>query len=123
METVSDNKGGRGRPPKYEKRVSGYLEEFVRYESDPVRGIGQQPGFTVRQQQNIIMAERAADRISREWEGGGEWAIPRTVLTELGRIEDDALFDGAVSWYFQHGHNFRAHDAAKVIRRNRLARP
>ncbi|MDP9486797.1 MAG: hypothetical protein M3Q49_13620 [Actinomycetota bacterium] len=49
--------------------------------------------------------------------------IPQRVLTELGRIEDDSLFWEAADWYAEHGlESFSAAEAAKVIRRNRLAR-
>ncbi len=58
----------------------------------------------------------------RGWLGldGGASDLPQRVLTELGRIEDMELFWVAVDWYAEHGSNFNAHDAAKIIRRERL---
>jgi hypothetical protein len=126
------------------------LEEFVRYESDPVRGVGQHPEHSVRQQQNIILAERAADRLKRFAEDmpeehfgcdDGVWHAltprayltlegtdtpPQRVLTELGRclqVSED-LYWRMVDWYaeniFEHPHRVRSEDVAKAIRQYRL---
>jgi hypothetical protein len=123
METVSDNSRGRGRPRKYEHDPTdtAWLREYVRYESDPVRGVtGERSSTTTRHQQNIILAQRALDRIGEdEPYSGAAYDIPQTVRTELGRIEDPDLFQEAVLWYFTYGHNFRVHDAAKIVRDNR----
>jgi hypothetical protein len=136
-ETVSDNRGsmtqqqrGRGRPRKYGRATyrdggeSGYLQEFEDYEADPVRGIGVQEVWTIRQQQNIILAERARDRIEADEDAYESWIDPtmgyldwpQTVLTELGRIEDDETFSKAAAYYHRTKHTSTAHQAAKSIR-------
>jgi hypothetical protein len=152
METVSDNSRGRGRPRKYAKtREPGYLDEFVRYESDPTRGIVEKFGHSMRQQQNIIMAERAADYfreyyesgrgvLSRTAEGISEETtdrydvagfiteatldIPQRVLTELGRFlpDDEEALWRAVLWYARYPWRLRAQDGARCIRELRLGR-
>jgi|SRR5215208_2983900 len=151
METVSENnKRKRGRPRKYERGGSSYLEEFERYESDPVRGIAENNINTMRQQQNIILAERAADRLKRFAEDmpeehfgceDGVWrpltpracltlegtdTPPQRVLTELGRcleVSED-LYWRMVDWYaenvFEYPYRLRAEDVAKAIRQFRL---
>jgi hypothetical protein len=130
METVSDNEGrSRGRPRKYPRDDTGYLEEFVRYTNNP--GYGEKILWSRRQQQNIVHAERAQRRLEEFAseagsehisdsptfvEGvtprgefalgvsGGGWYPPQRVMTELGRIlegseADEALFWRAVDWY------------------------
>lgn len=123
METVSENnKRKRGRPRKYGEPESGFLEEFVRYESDPVRGISERLDFSVRQQQNIIHAERAKDHVNEHFPEYGEWfiGVPQRVMTELGRcLPDEELFRKALEWYFEHGWERTAAVAAKVIRDHR----
>jgi hypothetical protein len=155
METVSENnkgnKGKRGRPRKY-ARAGGDLEEFGRYESDPTRGITEKMFFTTRQQQNIILAERAKDRLRRFAEDmpeghfaleDGVWTCltprawltadgaddpPQRVLTELGRCLElsEDLYWGALDWYAGEVHESpyrrRAEDVAKVIRAVRLGK-
>ncbi len=143
METVSENR--RGRPRKLsEEELRG--AEVTDYQ------VGMAGGHTVdvytrRARQNRAYALRAARKLEafveespsehyayedncvtpttpRGWllcEGGPR--IPQRVLTELGRIEDDSLFWEAADWYAEHGlESFSAAQAAKVIRRNRLAR-
>ncbi len=121
METVSEN--NRGRPRKY-GRGKFYLAELEKYAGDPCRGINSEKWrWTERQQQNVVLAERAKDRIESRDESwldpdlvsGRHW--PQSVLTQLGRLEDVDHFWLAATWYYEHGHHLRAHDAAKAIRR------
>ncbi len=142
METVSENR--RGRPRKLsEEELRGAAETDLYIE---MAGGHVSPGWTRRAQQNRFYALRAARKLEafveespsehyayedncvtpttpRGWllcEGGPR--IPQRVLTELGRIEDDSLFWEAADWYAEHGlESFSAAEAAKVIRRNRLA--
>jgi hypothetical protein len=129
METVSENNERRGRPRKYEVRKGDtYLDEFLRYESDPRRGINEKVIFTTRQQQNIILAERATDRIQETREDMLDSDllsyIPQRVLTELGRIEDEAFFRRVLGWYLDEwGIRYRdATRTSKLIRDLRLGR-
>ncbi len=143
METVSENR--RGRPRKLseeELREAEGTDLQVDMAGGHVGNI-----YTRRARQNRVYALRAARKLKafveelpsehyayedncvtpttpRGWllcEGGP--CIPQRVLTELGRIEDDSLFWEAADWYAEHGlESFSAAQAAKVIRRNRLAR-
>ncbi len=144
METVSENRRGRPRKLSEEELRETQGSDFV------IGMAGGHTGdiFTQRAKQNRVYALRAARKLEAffeempgehyaEDEDGcivattpragmlceGSPSIPQRVLTELGRIEDDSLFWEAADWYAEHGlESFSAAEAAKVIRRNRLAR-
>jgi hypothetical protein len=148
METVSENNRGRGRPRKYERDQHGYLPEFDRYESQPERGITEKYPSSRRQQQNVILAERARDfftdahfEADREDEDtdryqfglwlympeashAGSYDIPQRVMTELGRLLSDGRSEDAwkaAAWFYR----YRATPAAraqKIIRDFRLGK-
>jgi hypothetical protein len=125
----------------YEREPGSYLAEFVRYESDPARGIGNKRVFTVRQQQNIVLAERALDYMetyihntAQEDEDGrfkavwwvvemGENHPPQRVFTELGRFLPDREEDfwRAFDWWYKY-RGTPATKAAKWIRDFRLGK-
>jgi hypothetical protein len=51
----------------------------------------------------------------------GELKVPESVLTELGRIEDEETFWSAAEWYLERGRKTSATDAASTIRARRFA--
>jgi hypothetical protein len=153
METVSENNKRRrfrprGRPRKYEGD-RWRLEEFERYESDPRRGIGVYEIHGVRQQQNIILAERVGDYLEHYYESSegvlstdsdgipSETTerydiashmsevghdVPQRVMTELGRhlADDEESFWRALLWYLDYPRRLRAESAARIMREFRL---
>jgi len=148
METVSENSKGRGRPRKYERdRYGYYLTEFDRYEADMTRGISEKYIGSVRQQQNVVLAERAKDFFSEAYfevspeDEDTDWYrfllmmempeafadnphIPQRVMTELGRLLSDGRTEDAWSgaeWFYRYRAT-KAHIAQKIIRDFRLGR-
>ncbi len=132
MATVTDNSGKRrGRPRKWERDEYGTVKDYWEGAGDDVELRDRHLVYSRRQEQNIVLAFRARDRIEHAAEHapegserqelgtdyqGGLADIPRTVLTELGRIEDDGAFWQAVFWYTEQKDGLRAHDAARMIR-------
>ena len=132
METVSENNRERGRPRKYERDQHGYtLLEFDRYESQPERGLDYRYIGSTRQQQNVILAERARDFFTEAHftygEGGddtdrylftlllympevfGDYTKPppQRVMTELGRLlSDGRTEDAAEGPRWKDGHSW-----------------
>jgi hypothetical protein len=144
METASENSGRkRGRPRKYEPddNLGPDLKEYWRYANNPVRGILEKPGHTARQQQNIILAERAQDCLENYIRNAAEedederfrvvwWMVemaedqpPQRVLTELGRFLPDREEDfwRAFDWWYKYRGTTAAR-AAKWIRDFRLGK-
>lgn len=117
METVSENSRGRGRPRAFTE------EEWVALENGSTTSLHELSyWFSERGKQNIIYAHRAAKRIEAKKGEQAAEDMPRTVLTELGRIEDDEAFWRAVGWYEEEGRGMRAKDAAAAIRRMRTGK-
>ena len=150
METVSENSRGRGRPRKYERDRYGDLPEFGRYESEGERGITEKYQGTTRQQQNVILAERARDFFTEahfadfeananedtdryqfglwlympEASPAGNYQIPQRVLTELGRLLSDGRTEDAwkaAEWFYRYPAT-KAYIAQEIIRDFRLGR-
>jgi hypothetical protein len=76
MEPSSKNRRIRGRPPSFSKEELGNSD------------------LSPRQKQNRAYAERARPRMRCYWDEGWhkERDVPLCVLSELGRIQDDAKF-------------------------------
>ncbi len=78
-----------------------------------------------RHLQNRAYAQRARLRLAGLWwweEVCGGPDVPQCVLAELGRTEDDAGFQDAVSWYWYSGLDLRAKQAAEKIKQMRTGK-
>ena len=67
-----------------------------------------------RQVQARCYAERGKQRLL-DWAGEEPTGYAICVLEALGRIDDEALFRRAASWYLLHGEDLTAKRAAKRI--------
>jgi hypothetical protein len=57
------------------------------------------------------------------WEELSEGSsVPQCVLTELGRMEDEAVFGEAVWWYWYSGRDLSAKQAAETLKRMRTGK-
>lgn len=74
-----------------------------------------------RQKQNRAYAQQARIRLAELW-WWEELSVPRCVLTEVGRIQDDALFREAAWWYGFYARGLKAKQAAAKIKEMRLGK-
>jgi hypothetical protein len=138
MVTVTNNNEEprrRGRPRKWSlyDGFRGDVEEYWKGAANDPELSDRSMMYSRRQQENIVLAFRARDRIKAQHDSEHSdraelaWAVseaalrfPRSVLTELGRIEDEDVFWRAALWCARYAQHYRAHDVARCIREFRL---
>ena len=105
-----------------ESRRRGRPNEFSEGELEDVGG---RASLSRRHLQNRAYAKRARRRLAGLWWWGevcGGPDIPQCVLSELGRIKDNAEFAEAAWWYWYSGRDPRAKQAAEKIRQIRTGK-
>lgn len=105
-----------------ENRRRGRPRAFSQQELSDVEG---RSSLSERQRQNRAYAERARRRLGELWwwdSLSGGRSVPQCVLTELGRIEDDATFTEAAWWYVFFARNLKAKQVSAEIKRMRTGK-
>lgn len=108
--------------PSSESRRRGRPNAFPEEELTEVGG---RASLSRRHLQNRAHAQRARRRLAGLWwweEVCGRPVVPQCVLAELGRMEDEARFRDAVSWYWYSGLDLRAKQAAEKIKEMRTGK-